>query len=212
MAMELDLELGGLVNGATVAMKGRALLDVDRVELDVTTQAGSHHWDSVLGLLGFLDAALVLAVVEAGGLAPLDVAHLRRRTELRDEHGRELGHEVLSMAVRGTSCRGQYLGASTRLEHSERATRVEAVTPTVLLPAGLGSLLIASATGFDTDWGGTYRISALTTAELFTGDGQLAGPVEVRVEFGELAQGERLRMECEVEIRELRSVALPGRG
>lgn len=100
--------------------------------------------------------------VEAGGLAPPDVAFVRRRAELRDERGRELGHELLSMVVHGTSCRAQYVAASTRMEHAERATRVEVVAPTVFLPAGLGSLLLTSAVGFDTDWRVTYGVAGLT--------------------------------------------------
>jgi hypothetical protein len=140
------------------------------------------HWDPLLAALGLLDAAVVLAVLDA---AP-DAVHLRRRTDLSDENGREFGHELLSVEVRDGRVRAQYLAARTRLEPAERATRLAAVTPTILLPADPGSFLLAGVTGFETDWGGAYRVAALTTGMLF--GGTLTRPLEIGLSFGPLTR------------------------
>jgi hypothetical protein len=98
MATELDLELSGCVNNAPVTVIGRAPLERGRIELDVGVDSDALHWDPVLAVLGLLDAAVVLAVLDA---AP-DTVHLRRRAELRDENGREVGCESFWMRWGGS--------------------------------------------------------------------------------------------------------------
>jgi hypothetical protein len=69
------------------------------------------------------------------GLEPFDVAFMSRKAQLRDEHTRDLGHELMSLIVRGTRVHAQYVSARMRLEPTERTTGVEVVTPPEALPA-----------------------------------------------------------------------------
>jgi len=107
MAMTIDLSLTGCVNRAPVTTTGNATLDGTTVEIDVTTRVVPLPWNPVLGVLGLRDAVWVLALVEAGKLEPLDVAFMSRKAQLRDEHTRDMGHEVMSLVARGSRVQGK---------------------------------------------------------------------------------------------------------
>ena len=85
------------------------------------------------------------------------------------------------------------------------------VTPTILLPADPGSFLLAGTLGFETDWGGAYRVAALTTGTLF--GGTLTKQLEVGLRLGPLVR-ERAAMSVVVgvQVRELPAAEGSGEG
>lgn len=113
----------------------------------------------------------------------------------------------MSLVVRGTRVYGQYVSARTRLEPTERATKVEAVTVPIALPAGRGSLVLAGAVGFTSDWGGSYRVTSVTNVDTYA-EGGLAGPVRIAPTFDALVreEGERVRVCSSVELSALLAV------
>lgn len=60
-----------------------------------------------------------------------------------------LGYKMLMMVMRRTSSRVQHLGVTMHTESCERVTRVNAVFPTILYPAGLEFPSFAGAAGLD---------------------------------------------------------------
>lgn len=170
----IDLKLGGCVNGAPVDLAGQAELDLGagRLELELTSRATPLHWDPVLGLLGLLDVVRLVAIYGAAGI---DRAFLLRRAGHCDDQRREVGHEVISLVVcaqegGGIGCQGQYFTALTRLAPVEGAQEIVEACPTVVMPLGEDSILLAGAARFETDWGNQYRVSGHTVAEVFEAD------------------------------------------
>jgi hypothetical protein len=79
--MGLEFEITGLANGAPVEVVGNGEIDACRLRLEVRTARSNILFDPALVAVGILD---VLAFA-------LGNTHVRSRTDLYDEHGREAG-------------------------------------------------------------------------------------------------------------------------
>jgi hypothetical protein len=156
MAPALALEITGLANGAPVEVVGSGEIDAGRLRLEVRTLRANLAFDPALVAVGILD---VLAVV-GNALGKTDPAHVRSRTDLYDEHGREAGgwRVVAALTRGGGTVRQTELFGSDQLGCSAdappvRSSPAPAPTPPrqrqvgALCPARTLTILLARGAG-----------------------------------------------------------------
>jgi hypothetical protein len=196
MAPALALELAGLANNAPVEVVGTGEVDAGRLRLEVRTLRANLAFDPALVAVGILD---VLAVV--------GTAHVRSRTDLYDEHGREAGGwRVIAATSRDASTvrpAGLLLDHRTHMEPGEQVRSVGPWT-TLAQPLEPEGVLLAGAWHAQTGRGNGYRGVSVAVVErdLLESLARLEfGPVRVRRETE--GSGERLAIEAAVNVTAL---------
>jgi hypothetical protein len=168
MAPALALEITGLANGAPVEVLGAGETDAGRLRLE--TLRANLLFDPALVAVGLLD---VLALVGN--------AHVRSRTDLYDEHGREAGGwRVLAEVMRGEGTvrlAGLLLDHRTYLEPGERVVGVEPWTA-LAQPLDPEGVLLAGAWHVETGRGNGYRGVTVSVVE-----GEVGSAGEMRLGF-----------------------------
>ena len=201
MGLALELEITGLANGAPVEVGGSGEIGAGRLHLAVRTPRANIVFDPALVAVGILD---VLAFA-------LGNTHVRSRTDLYDEHGREAGGwRVIAATSRDASTvrlAGLLLDHRTHMEPGEQVRSVEpwAVLAQPLKPEGV---LLAGAWQAQTGPGNGYR--GVTVAVV---DRQIRLPVQrgatrlgiaaVRIGRGVEQGGERVAIEAGVAVTAL---------
>jgi hypothetical protein len=192
MAPALALELAGLANGAPVEVVGTGEVDTGCLRLEVRTAQPHLAFDPALIAVGVLD---VLAIV---GNA-LGATHIRSRTDLSDEHGREAGGwRVLAALTRDT---GTVRLAGLLLDHRahmEPGEQVRSVQPWVVLaqPLEPEGVLLAGAWHVVTGRGNGYRGVTVAVVE-----GEVGLTAVIRLGFEAVGigrEGERVAVEADV--------------
>ena len=178
MGLALELEITGLASGAPVEVVGIGEIDTGRLRLEVRTLRANLLFDPALVAVGLLD---VLALVGN--------AHVRSRTDLYDEHGREAGGwRVLAEVMRGEGTvrlAGLLLDHRTYLEPGERVVGVEPWTA-LAQPLDPEGVLLAGAWHVETGRGNGYRGVTVSVVEGDVGSARklwrAAGAVRVHSE------------------------------
>lgn len=180
---EIDLQVGGCVNGAPVAVQGTAALDEDgRGELRLEVPDVPMRWDAAFLLPMLWDG---LALARAVDDLP---AYFEARQVLYDEQRREVGSAILVAEVvrdgERLACRGQLVDAVYRLEPGERVAAVEDVRRGAVLALGNDRGVVVAAWVFRTLRGNAYWAVTTTIGDGLTGGKAMAGrddAVELRI-------------------------------
>jgi hypothetical protein len=154
MGLALELEITGLANGAPVEVVGSGEIDAGRLRLEVRTPRANLVFDPALVAVGILD---VLALVGN--------AHVRSRTDIYDEHGREAGGWRVVAALTSTvRLAGLLLDHRTHMEPGELIRSVEpwTVLAQPLKPEGM---LLSGAWYVETGRGNAYRGVSVAVVE-----------------------------------------------
>jgi hypothetical protein len=191
MAPTLAIELAGLANGAPVEVVGNGEVDAGCVRMEISTPRAHMAFDATLVVLGLLDVQALATNGEARDTGNDNApAHVRCRTDLYDEHGREAGGwRVLAALTCDTGTRrlqGLLLDHRTHMEPGEL---IRSVQPWVVLaqPLEPEGVLLAGAWHVETGRGNGYRGVTVAVVE--------RDPLEfvARLEFGPV----RVRRETE---------------
>jgi hypothetical protein len=185
MGLALQVEIAGLANGAPVEVVGTGELGVGHVRLELRTARAHLAFDATLVAVGLLD---VLALVgNAQGNADFDApVHVRSRTDLYDEHGREAGGWRVLAALTHEAGLVRLAGLLVdHRTHLELGEQIRSVAPWAVLaqPVGPEGVLLAGAWSVETGRGNGYRgVSvALVERDLLESVTRLEfGPLRVR--------------------------------
>jgi len=161
----VELELVGTADGVPVEITGHGQTHLDRLALEVQTTRSLLLLDPALIALSLLDV-LALAATRPWPADPH--VHVRSRTDLYDEHGRDAGGwRVVAVVGRtggGVRLDGQLLDHVVHIEPGERVVAVDAPWAVVVQPVGNDSALLAGAWDVRTGRGNGYRGVTVTVA------------------------------------------------
>ena len=195
--VEIELELVGSADGVPMELAGTGSLDpgAGQLAFEVRTPRRLLLFDPAFIAIGLLDL-LALVASHADPADPEAHVHVRSRTDLYDENGREAGGWRVVATLKRTSggvlLNGQLLEHVARIEPGERVVAVDApwgVMAQAIGDGGEGStegVLLAGAWDARTGRGNGYRGITTLVADGFTwpGPGQASqmtiGAVEIR--------------------------------